>query len=147
MSHYEFYTPVALSAQNYNAFTDLLAAQSSGTLMPRDLAQFVAGHEHDALSPVISQDGKPYFLERNEKGGFTQIMIWAPKSTPDDISRMVALFVDLHTGKDDALTYEPRQWIIGGNAQVVVSYRMTCCPGSSSAKTTGTISPLLGITF
>lgn len=137
MSTYVVYAPVELKATNFAGFKEILTSQANGNLSARLLSDFITTNQNDLMPPVKAEKN---LIQRHATiaGAFTRTMMWKPQGADiNDMSRAVMLFLDVlpdGTGPDGKPKhrYEPRQYIMGANAQCVIPYRLDCCPGLSA---------------
>lgn len=142
MSQYTVYAPIALNAGNFQAFTDLLV--EGGNVLPSAVAAFATANSKAAFREI---KGTRPLVVTGQNGAYTQIRLFtSDTANPPAPSKMAALFLDVIPAGDNRFLYQPRQWLLGADAQVVIPYQMTCCSGLSALaafKQAGQLQPAL----
>lgn len=146
MSQYRIYPPLAITATNFAGFQKLLIRQSEGAAdLPAAIAAYYEAHQADLLQEIKGPQLLVYPSAERDSD-YSQVMMWGPQDADKpDFTRSALLFLDV-TKTGDRFDPQPRQWILGPNAQVLIPYKMSCCTGLSAIaafKHAGALTPAL----
>lgn len=129
MPEYKIYAPIAVTADNFEAFKALLALGQN--VMPTRIAEFAAANGTNAFTEI--KGPSLLVIPGEQKGTYTQVRLFtSDKASPPAPSKMAALFLDVTDLGGGKFSSQPRQWLLGADVQALIPYKMSCCSGLSA---------------